>query len=377
TIQRAAAPSVDDNRAQTFADAPAPETPRPTIQRAAAPSVDDVLSQPFADAPETPRPTIQRAAAPSVDDNRAQPFADAPAPETPRPTIQHAAAPSVDDALSQPFADAPAAPETPRPTIQRAAEPSDPAPSPRRPPAGESRPSSLEGLDEVTLLQAFTEVQRSPLPPRQKPYLPPSAPTQEQITDAVTETNPSETPRPTIQRAAAPSVDASMNSPASDEPFDLEEALLRAFEPPSPPPMAPRQKPYLIPSREADDNTESSARSAPAASPVQRTPHSAPPPIQRTPSADEPHREPPTQEQARLLRAIDLPADTRIEGSWSAPAPVTIQRAIDTPSSPDTAPETEESSEQDVDPVVVEQLAQKVFRILRSRLRTDRERRDL
>ncbi|MFQ3659570.1 MAG: hypothetical protein SNJ54_11530, partial [Anaerolineae bacterium] len=79
-------------------------------------------------------------------------------------------------------------------SVQRDAAPSAPAPSPRRSPAGESLPSSLEGLDEVTLLQAFTEVQRSPLPPRQKPYLPPPVPTQEQVIDAMTEAGQFEPP---------------------------------------------------------------------------------------------------------------------------------------------------------------------------------------
>lgn len=188
-----------------------------------------------------------------------------------------------------------------------------------------------------------------------------------------------------VQRAeAAPQIptrrDPTPTPPAASDPvqpLDLEDALLRAFAPPSPPQMGPRQKPYLIPSsEEAESPTHPAARPPQAQRQATSTPIQ---PIQRAPADDAPHapRQHPTGEQARLLNALDLPPDTHIEGSWSAPAPVTIQRAIDAPSASDPAPELETASDQEVDPAVVEQLAQKVFRILRSRLRADRERRDL
>lgn len=273
------------------------------------------------------------------------------------------------------------------------------------------------------MIQAFTEVRRSPLPPRQKPYLPPlpstpsdqimeaaadlEPPPMDSITPAPPPMNtaslasapkpspaPSEfirradtpsTPSESIQRADTPPVNTThrdpplVNSaaPAPRQPLDLEDALLRAFAPPSPSQMGPRQKPYLIPSSE-----EAEPPAPPAPRPPQaqrRATSSKMSPIQRAPTDDAPHapRERATGEQARLLNALDLPPDTRIEGSWSAPAPVTIQRAIDTSSSSDPAPEPETAPDQEVDPAVVEQLAQKVLRILRHRLRTDRERRDL
>ncbi len=327
-------------------------------------------------APASPPPAPQQTAAPqntetsdSDDDSHSAPLLANPPPMT---------APSESPQAIQRVEVLPAASDPVQP-IQRVD-----APPKRESQAAENVPVGLEGLSEVSMLQAFTEVQRSPLPPRPKPYLPPLPPTPDQIVDAAADAEQPTPPVDTARHTPTPTplpVDTARRDPtptppaASDpsQPLDLEDALLRAFAPPSPPQMGPRHKPYLIPSSEEAESPASPPQ-------AQRQATSAPiQPIQRAPAADAPQapRQRPTSEQARLLNALDLPTDTHIEGSWSAPAPVTIQRAIDAPSTSDPAPEPETASDQEVDPAVVEQLAQKVFRILRSRLRTDRERRDL
>jgi hypothetical protein len=95
----------------------------------------------------------------------------------------------------------------------------------------------------------------------------------------------------------------------------------------------------------------------------------------------------PNSPEANLLRALDMDTDTPIVGEWqsssatsglsrSMPSPQ-VQRAINIEeiSTEVGSPQTTENGA--VDETTIDTLAHKVFRILRDRLRHERERRDL
>jgi hypothetical protein len=95
----------------------------------------------------------------------------------------------------------------------------------------------------------------------------------------------------------------------------------------------------------------------------------------------------PNSSAAALLRALDMDTDTPIVGEWqSSPANSGLSHTITSPQVQRTVAIEEVTSEVggnpnaengEVDETTIDTLAHKVFRILRDRLRHERERRDL
>jgi hypothetical protein len=198
------------------------------------------------------------------------------------------------------------------------------------------------------MFDAFNNVQRTPstLPPRLKPYLPKATP--ESISDASDTSEPirrTSAPRPQVQRREYMPDEDSLFDTLGDQDIQPVASTSRA-------------KPYL------PNNTPER--------PVQRKPAEVsrpsvpPPPPRQTDSNDL---------QSRMLAALDLAPTTPVEGSWDAHTDE-VQRvvAIEEMTSEVNAAPSEAIAYDDTQ---VEALAQKVFRLLRKRLRVDRERRDL
>jgi hypothetical protein len=231
----------------------------------------------------------------------------------------------------------------------------------------------LQPIDLLSALSGEQPVERSTLPPRQKPYLPKLGSSKE-----VKSQRPA-----SLQRSPAPSDDdepegmrtSDFSKPMTHD-VDLLEALAELV-PDEPPARTTRRKDYL-PGNEAG--------------PIQRAPQPRPKqhPSDERAMAVVPQTErtvtpapPTTRQEQLLLGALDLPADTPIQGSWNAPAEshTVIQRVTEAsgPATENASSTNEPRDEADetLTDEAVESLAQQVLKRIRGVLRSERERRDL
>jgi hypothetical protein len=203
---------------------------------------------------------------------------------------------------------------------------------------------------------------------------------------------PSPSPSPSVQRAIAEA-----EAPVQ-QPVDLYSALIA--EGMVPPPAEPVQPPAL-PSRAAPP-----APQPPATPPAATPPSASPPPVQRKPAGPNAAVPDPGTVEAAMLELLRLPPDTAVYGLKkpaepapspfvSAPAPSTGAPPVQTKRLDDALADSGSDDSGFVQRVVeigevshsvegegggqagepdVEELARKVYRVLKDRLRTERER---